>query len=209
MAIVGVILAAFYLVAVAAAMVVFGTGIWPIAVLGSILLIGVQYKIGKWAALSSVGAEDMPEQQYSYIHQRVEQLSREMGIEKPNLKVTRMGVPNAFAVGRKGAGVVVVSEELIQLLDQDELEGVLAHELAHIANRDVVTMVIGQGIASIVAIVAQYLVLFTGDNDLADFFFRNRRREPHPILRDVVRTRHLAVPRVRCRRRREESYRER
>lgn len=170
MAIVGAILAAFYLVAVAAAMVVFGTGIWPIAILGSVLLIGVQYKVGKWAALRSVGAEDMSEQQYNYIHQRVEQLSREMGIEKPDLKVARMGVPNAFAVGRKGAGVVVVSEELIQLLDRDELEGVLAHELAHIANRDVVTMVIGQGIASIVAIVAQYLVLFTGDTDLADFF---------------------------------------
>lgn len=170
MAVVGTILAAFYLVVVAAAMVVFGTGIWPIAILGSILLVGVQYKVGKWAALRSVGAQDMPEQQYSFIHRRVEELSQEMGIEKPELKVARMGVPNAFAVGRKGAGVVVVSEELIQLLDQDELEGVLAHELAHIANRDVVTMVIGQGIASIVAIVAQYLVLFTGDNDLADFF---------------------------------------
>lgn len=170
MAIVGAILAAFYLVAVAAAMVAFGTGIWPIAVLGSVLLIGVQYKVGKWGALRSVGAEDMPEQQHSYIHQQVKQLSRDMGIEKPDLKVARMGVPNAFAVGRKGAGVVVVSEELIQLLDQDELEGVLAHELAHIANRDVVTMVIGQGVASIVGIAAQFVVLFTGDNDLADFF---------------------------------------
>jgi len=80
-----------------------------------------------------------------------------------------MGVPNAFAVGRKGAGTVVVSEELMQLLDKDELDGVLAHELAHIANRDVVMMVLGQGIASIVAIVAQYVVLLTGDNDIADF----------------------------------------
>lgn len=170
MAIVGAILAAFYLVAVAAAMIVFGTGIWPIAVLGSVLLIGVQYKVGKWGALRSVGAEDMSEQQYASIHQQVEQLSRDMGIEKPTLKVARMGVPNAFAVGRKGAGVVVVSEELIQLLNQDELEGVLTHELAHIANRDVVTMVIGQGIASIVGIAAQFIVLFTGENDLADFF---------------------------------------
>lgn len=170
MAIVGAILAAFYLVGVAAAMIVFGTGIWPIAVLGSVLLIGVQYKVGKWGALRSVGAEDMSEQQYASIHQQVEQLSRDMGIEKPTLKVARMGVPNAFAVGRKGAGVVVVSEELIQLLNQDELEGVLAHELAHIANRDVVTMVIGQGIASIVGIAAQFIVLFTGENDLADFF---------------------------------------
>jgi heat shock protein HtpX len=47
---------------------------------------------------------------------------------------------------------------------------VLAHELAHIRNRDVVMMVLGQGIASIVAIVAQWAVLLTGDNDIADFF---------------------------------------
>ena len=170
MAVVGGILAAFYLVAVAAAMVMFGTGIWPLAVVGSVLLVGVQYKVGKWGALRSVGAEDMPEAQYGTIHRQVEQLSRDMGIEKPDLKVARMGVPNAFAVGRKGAGVVVVSEELIRLLDAEELEGVLAHELAHIANRDVVTMVIGQGIASIVGIAAQFIVLLTGDNDLADFF---------------------------------------
>jgi len=170
MAVVVGILAAFYLVAVAAAMVAFGTGIWPLAVVGSVLLVGVQYKVGKWGALRSVGAEDMPEAQYGTIHRQVEELSAEMGIEKPDLKIARMGVPNAFAVGRKGAGVVVVSEELVQLLDGEELEGVLAHELAHVANRDVVTMVIGQGIASIVGIAAQFVVLLTGDNDLADFF---------------------------------------
>jgi heat shock protein HtpX len=170
MAVVGAILAAFYLVAVGVAMAAFGTGIWPIAIVGSVLLIGFQYKVGKWSALRSVGAEDMPEQRYSNIHRQVEQLSREMGIEKPQLKIARMGAPNAFAVGRKGAGVVVVSEELIQILEPQELEGVLAHELAHIANRDVVTMVIGQGIASVLGIAAQMVVLFTGDNDIADFF---------------------------------------
>jgi heat shock protein HtpX len=170
MAVVGAILAAFYLVAVAAAMVVWGEGILPLAILGSIVLVGFQYKVGKWAALRSVGAEDMSEDQYPQIHRTVESLSRDMGIEKPKLKVARMGVPNAFAVGRKGAGVVVVSTELIDLLAQDELEGVLAHELAHIQNRDVVTMVLGQGIASIVAIVAQWAVLLSGDNDIADFF---------------------------------------
>ncbi len=172
MAIVGTILFAFYSVAVAAAWFFFGQSqtILAIAIVGSVLLVGVQYKIGKWAALRSVGAEDMDEQRYSRIHQRVEALSRDMGIEKPTLKVARMGVPNAFAVGRKGNGTVVVSEELIQILDNQELDGVLAHELAHIANRDIVTMVLGQGIASVVGIVAQYIVLFTGDNDIADFF---------------------------------------
>ncbi|WP_276252437.1 M48 family metallopeptidase [Haloarcula rara] len=170
MAVVGAILAGFYLVVVAFAMAAYGTGIWPIAVAGSVLLIGFQYKIGKWGALRSVRAEDLPEEQYPQIHQQVRQLSRDMGIEKPRLMVARMGVPNAFAVGRKGAGVVVVSTELMQLLDDDELEGVLAHELAHIANRDVVTMVIGQGIASIVGIAAQIVVFATGDNEITDFF---------------------------------------
>jgi len=170
MAIVGAILAAFYLVGIGIAVAMYGEGIWPLAVVGSILLVGVQYKVGKWGALRSVGAKDLSEDQYPTIHRQVEQLSAEMGIEKPALKIARMGVPNAFAVGRKGAGVVVISEELMQILDQDELEGVIAHELAHIANRDVVTMVIGQGIASIVGIAAQFVVLLSGDNDLADFF---------------------------------------
>jgi len=169
MAIVGSILFAFYAVAAAAAMFFFQV---PLAlVIGlSILLVGIQYKIGKWAALRSVGAEDMDEDQYREIHQRVEWICEDMNLEKPRLMVAEMGVPNAFAVGRRGAGTVVVSTELIQMLDMDELEGVLAHELAHIDNRDVVAMVLGQGVASVVAIVAQYIVLFTGDNQLADFF---------------------------------------
>jgi len=169
MAVVGAVLFAFYAVAAVVVMGVFG---WPLelVLLGSVAFVGVQYKVGKWMALRSVGAEDLPEDQYSTIHDRVESMSRDMGIEKPRLMIARMGVPNAFAVGRKGAGTVVVSEELLATLDPDEVEGVLAHELAHIANRDVVMMVLGQGIASIVAIVAQWVVLLTGDNDIADFF---------------------------------------
>ncbi|AAG18751.1 MULTISPECIES: M48 family metalloprotease [Halobacterium] len=172
MAIVGTILFAFYSVAIAAAWFFFGQNqtILAIAIVGSVVLVGVQYKVGKWMALRSVGAEDMDEQEFPRIHRRVESLSRDMGIKKPTLKVANMGVPNAFAVGRKGNGTVVVSRELIDILEHEELDGVLAHELSHIANRDVVTMQLGQGIASIVGIVAQYIVLFSGDNDLADFF---------------------------------------
>jgi heat shock protein HtpX len=170
MAVVGTLLAGFYLVAVAAAIAAFGQGILPVAIVGSIVLVVAQYKIGKWAALRSVGAEDLSEQQYPQIHQFVEQVCREKDMKMPSLKIADMGVPNAFAVGRRGNGTVVISRELIQLLDRDELNGVIAHELAHIDNRDVITMQLGQGIASIVAIVAQYIVLFTGDNDFADFF---------------------------------------
>nr|WP_232700526.1 M48 family metalloprotease [Halobacterium wangiae] len=172
MVLVGSILFAFYSLAIAVAWAMFGQNntILAIAILGSVVLVGFQYKVGKWAALRSVGAEDMPEQQYAQIHQFVEGVSRDMGMEKPRLMIANMGVPNAFAVGRRGNGTVVVSRELIQILDREELNGVLAHELAHIDNRDVVMMVLGQGIASVVGIIAQYVVLFTGDNDLADFF---------------------------------------
>ena len=170
MAIVGSILFAFYAVAAVVLLAMFGEGLLPVILVGSVAFVGVQYKVGKWMALRSVGAEDLPEDRYSDIHRRVESLSRDMRIDKPRLMIARMGVPNAFAVGRKGAGTVVVSEELLRRLEPDEVEGVLAHELAHIRNRDVVMMVLGQGVASIVAIVAQWAVLLTGDNDLADFF---------------------------------------
>ncbi|MFB6151114.1 MAG: M48 family metallopeptidase, partial [Haloarculaceae archaeon] len=169
MAIVGSILFAFYAVAAVVVMGVFGWPLW-LVLLGSVAFVGVQYKIGKWAALRSVGAEDLPEERFGDVHRMVESLSEDMGIEKPDLKVARMGVPNAFAVGRKGSATVVVSEELLQTLSPDEVEGVLAHELAHVSNRDVVMMVLGQGVASIVAIVAQWAVLLSGDNDLADIF---------------------------------------
>ena len=174
MAVVGSILFGFYALVAGLLYVAFGGTMTVLAAVlaGSVLLIGAQYKIGKWGALRSVGAQDMPEDdpRFREIHRTVEQLSDEMGIDKPRLMVADMGVPNAFAVGRKGAGVVVVSSQLIQLLDKDELDGVIAHELAHIKNRDVVMMVIGQGIATIVGLVAQFAVIFAGDNDIADFF---------------------------------------
>jgi heat shock protein HtpX len=170
----GTILFALYAGAAGLAYLAFGqsTSILALFAVGSVLLVGFQYKFGKWAALRSVGAEDMPEEgRYRDIHRAVESLSRDMGIDKPRLMVAEMGMPNAFAVGRKGAGVVVVSQEIIDLLERDELEGVLAHELAHINNRDVVMMLLGQSIASMVGIVVQYVVIFAGDNrGLADFF---------------------------------------
>jgi len=152
-----------------------GTGVLIAVLAGSVLFVGFQYKFGKWMALRSVGAEDMPEGRdgrynYGEIHRSTEKLCSEMDIEKPRLMVADMGVPNAFAVGRKGAGVVVISREIIDLLDHDELEGVLAHELAHIKNRDVVIMVLGQSIASMIGIVAQFAVLFGGERNIGTYF---------------------------------------
>jgi len=174
----GSILFGFYAAIAGAVMLTFGTstGVLVLLLLGSVLFVGFQYKFGKWMALRSVGAEEMPETregryEFGEIHRSAEKLSDEMGMEKPRLMVADMGVPNAFAVGRRGAGVVVMSTEIMDLLEYDELEGVLAHELSHINNRDVVIMVLGQAIASMVGIVAQWAVILGGERNIGTYIF--------------------------------------
>ncbi len=173
MVVAGSILFVLYAALAGFLLLTFGTSstMLVLVLLGSVAFAGFQYKFGKWAALRSVGAEDMPEEgQYREIHRAVEQLSRDMEIEKPRLMIADMGTPNAFAVGRKGAGTVVVSREIIQVLDREELEGVLAHELAHIKNRDVVVMVLGQSLASMIGIAVQFAVLFGGERNIGTYF---------------------------------------
>lgn len=169
MAIVGSILFGLYLAVAAVVLTLYGTGtgVLVLLTLGMVGYPFVLYKFGKWSAIRGVGAEDMPEQatqryRYDEIHQATELLCEEMGIEKPRLMVADMGVPNAFAVGRKADGVVVISREIIDLLDRDELEGVIAHELAHIKNRDTVVMVMGQSIAALVGWVVFFLIRSRG-----------------------------------------------
>ena len=143
----------------------------PVVLAGSLVFVGVQYVVGKKLALYSVGTADLPPDDRPEIHRRVETLADDMGIEKPRLMVGRMGLPNAFAVGRKGAGTVVVSETMLALVDEghmsmDELEGVLAH----VKNRDVVVMLLGQSVASIVALTVFFVVqLVTDDIPIVGF----------------------------------------
>jgi heat shock protein HtpX len=166
MVLAGSILFGFYALLMGLVVLYFGatTPVLAGAVLLTLGFVVFQYKVGTWGALRSVGAEEMPETgEYRDIHRAVERLADDMGIEKPRLMVAEMGMPNAFAIGRKADGTVVVSEEIIELLEFDELEGVLAHELAHIKNRDVVIMTLGQSLASIVGIVVQFAVIFAND----------------------------------------------
>ena len=100
MFVVGSILAALYLFVGIVGLTILGTGAWPIVLLLLVTFPVIQYKIGTWAATR--GAEKMPESgQYADIHRMTESLSRDMGIDKPKLMIQEMGVPNAFATGRK------------------------------------------------------------------------------------------------------------
>ena len=168
MAIVGGILFALYLAAATVLSAMFGANLLLVLAGGLLILPPLQYKLGKWMALR--GAEEMPETgQYREVHRMTESLARDMGVDEPKLMVMDMGVPNAFAVGRKGAGVVCVSTELLQLLERDELEGVIAHEIAHIRNRDVITMVVGQSIAMLVGYVAYFAILLGGERNIGTY----------------------------------------
>ena len=172
MLVVGTILFGFFLLIASFVWAAWGdAGLIVFIVFGGLLYPLFLYKFGRWSAIRSVGAEDMPTEptaryRFDEIHRTTERLCDEMGLDKPRLMVAEFGAPNAFAVGRKKAGVVVISTELIDLLDYDELEGVIAHELAHIKNRDTVVMVMGQAIAAMVGWVVYIAIAFRGQRDI-------------------------------------------
>ena len=104
-----------------------------------------------------------------YIHQVVAELAANAGIPKPRICVIPEQAPNAFATGRDPEhGVVAVTEGIVSLLSPEELRGVLAHEIGHIANRDIliqtVASVLGSAIVGI-ANIMQFAAIFGGRGD--------------------------------------------
>jgi heat shock protein HtpX len=158
MLVAGTILFAFYST-LAMAFVAAGVGLGTVLA-GTVLFVSIQYKLGTWLALRSVGAEQMQPVEYPYVHETASRLATEMGIDEPRLMIGQMGTPNAFAVGRKGSSTVVLSVELLEVLDEAELEAVLAHEFAHVKNRDVIVLLLGQAVASMIGITVAWLAGF-------------------------------------------------
>jgi len=94
------------------------------------------------------------------LHAMVEELSARAEIPKPRVYVMPEAQPNAFATGRNPKhGVVAVTEGLVQLLDRRELRGVIAHELAHIKNRDILVSSVAAAAATMITYVAQAISL--------------------------------------------------
>jgi heat shock protein HtpX len=108
-----------------------------------------------------VSASDAPE-----LHAIVEGLAQRAGLPKPRIYIIPNRTPNAFATGRNPQhAAVAVTEGLVSILKRDELEGVLAHELAHIRNRDILISSIAAvmaGAISYLATMAQWAMIFGG-----------------------------------------------
>jgi heat shock protein HtpX len=121
-----------------------------------------QYFLGERSALRAVGARRVEADEHPEVHDALVRLSGIVGVETPDLAVARTDVPNAFAVGRRpGHATVVVTTGLLDLLDPEERDAVLAHELAHVRNRDVSVMTLAYFLPSLAYLVAigAYLVL--------------------------------------------------
>jgi heat shock protein HtpX len=139
----------------------------PIVVIGVVGIFAIsQFFFSDNLALYSMGAHEVSEEEYPELHASISRLSQQADIPKPKVAVSDMRVPNAFAAGRSQDGsTVCVTTGLMNTLNQEELEGVLAHELAHVKNRDVMVMTIASFLATIAFFVVQWGWLFLGDDE--------------------------------------------
>jgi heat shock protein HtpX len=146
-----------------------------VVVLGAFAFI--QYYTSDKIALASSGAKVVTPEQAPDLHAMVDRLCAMSDLPKPRVAVIPTDIPNAFATGRSPKrSVVAVTEGLWKRLDPPEIEGVIAHELAHIANRDVAVMTF----ASFFSNVASLLIWFGGG------LGRNREGPPIWLIALVV-----------------------
>ena len=129
-------------------------------------LLAAQLFLSDKLALASMGAKVVSPQEAPGLHAMIERLCIQADIPKPKIAVADMAMPNAFAMGRsKKSAVVCATTGIMNTLEPHELEGVMAHELSHIKNRDVLIMTMAGFFASIAAIIAQFGLFFGGGGD--------------------------------------------
>jgi heat shock protein HtpX len=120
-------------------------------------MILLQWYFSDKIVLWSSGAKIVTREQYPELHDVIERIIARNNLPKPKIAVINTKMPNAFATGKgHKSSVVAVTTGLMDLLDTEELEGVLAHELTHIRNRDVLVLTL----ASLFSTVAWYLMQF-------------------------------------------------
>ena len=132
-----------------------GAGVITVAVIAGVLFL-VQYFTSDKIALLSMGAHEVSAEQAPELHAAIERLCIQANLPKPRVAIAQTPMPNAFAVGRSpNTATVCATTGLLQLLSPPELEGVLAHELTHVQNRDVLLMTVASFFASIAAFIVQ------------------------------------------------------
>jgi heat shock protein HtpX len=149
-------LGALYVVFAAVLFSVFKIGLAPMLV----IVVGLaffQYYTSEKLALMASGAKIVGPDEAPELHAMVERLCAMADLPKPKIAVVDTDVPNAFATGRSPKhAAVAVTTGLWRRLDEKEIEGVLAHELSHVANRDVLIMTVASFFAMLAAILTRF-----------------------------------------------------
>jgi heat shock protein HtpX len=134
-----------------------GFGAIPIAVIAGIMILAQWYFSDK-IVLWSTGAKIVSRDQFPELHDLVERIVARNNLPKPRIAVVNTQMPNAFATGKTPkSSIVAVTVGLMDQLETEELEAVIAHELSHIKNRDVLVLTL----ASLFSTVAWYLMRFS------------------------------------------------
>src|SRR3712207_1582746 len=114
-------------------------------------------------ALAAMGARVVSPQEAPQLHAMIERLCVQADLPKPRIAVARTSMPNAFALGRSPkSATVCATTGIMELLSPAELEGVMAHELTHVQNRDVLVMTLASFFATIAAYIVQFGFFFGG-----------------------------------------------
>jgi len=140
------------------------SGITILIVAGGLLL--VQFFVSDKIALQAMGAHEVSPQEAPQLHAMIERLCVQADLPKPKICVMNTAMPNAFAMGRsQKAATVCATTGILELLSPAELEGVMAHELTHVANRDVAIMTYASFFPTIAAYIVQFGFLFGGSSN--------------------------------------------
>jgi len=137
-----------------------------IALIFAVVMNGISYFFSDKIALKSSGAQPVTREQLPRLYEVMERLSAKVNLPVPKLYVIPEEAPNAFATGRNPRHAsVAVTEGLLNLMNDDELEGVIAHELSHVRNYDILTTSIAATLAGAItymASMARWGMIFGG-----------------------------------------------
>ncbi|MGZ3585557.1 MAG: zinc metalloprotease HtpX [Ktedonobacterales bacterium] len=139
---------------------IFNFGLIPLIVIAGGIAF-VQLFFADKIALLSMGAHEVDEAEAPQLHDMIGRLALQANLPKPKIAIVNSSIPNAFATGRsKNHAVVAVTTGILNQLSEPELEAVLAHELTHIINRDMLVMTIATFFSMVASLIVRNLVWF-------------------------------------------------
>jgi heat shock protein HtpX len=129
----------------------------------ALALLGLQLFTSDKIAMGMMGVKEVTPQEEPELHGIIERLCVQADLPKPRVCVMENQMPNAFAMGRSQKGATVCATRgILELLSPAELEGVMAHELTHVINRDVMVMTLASFFATVASIIVQFGFFFGG-----------------------------------------------